>query len=311
MNEATGASPDQPQSAPEQKIDPADIASVMVAIRKGDDDEIKKALSAHVQALVAKHKMDKYKLIILFDEKDEISNWHADRIYSAATGGESKDILLVIHSTGGSVEAAYLISKTCIRLSKVNFVVAVPRKAKSAATLISLGADEIHMGLMSELGPIDPQFGGFPALAMQNALRLLADLSCKYPGSSEMWGRFLSEKLDLRILGYFERVSESAVQYAERLLEGKVLPKGQTPKVLADHFVNHYKDHGFVIDADEAKKLLGDKIAKQNTAEYRFANELHGSLDLVKVFLDFIGNKDYDYVGGVEDGIVIRKKKER
>gem|GEM_PF-6064967 len=34
-----------------------------------------------------------------------------------------------------------------------------------------------------------------------------------------MLAKYLSYKLDLRILGYFERVTESAVQYAQRLLE--------------------------------------------------------------------------------------------
>jgi ClpP class serine protease len=36
-------------------------------------------------------------------------------------------------------------------------VVVVPDQAKSAATLIALGADEILMGPASDLGPIDPQ----------------------------------------------------------------------------------------------------------------------------------------------------------
>jgi ClpP class serine protease len=35
--------------------------------------------------------------------------------------------------------------------------VIVPNIAKSAATLFALGADEILMGYLSELGPIDPQ----------------------------------------------------------------------------------------------------------------------------------------------------------
>jgi hypothetical protein len=311
MSEEDPKAPTQPAEDTAITVDPSEIGSVMTAVRKGADDEIEMALSAHINALAVKHGVQDYKILFLFDEHDEISNWHANRIYSAANNGEQKNIFLLIQSSGGSIEPAYLISKTCARLAKEKFVVGVPRKAKSAATLISLGAHEIHMGLMSELGPIDPQFGGFPALAMQNALRLLADLSCKFPGSSEMLGRFLSEKLDLRILGYFDRINESAVQYAERLLEGKPLPSNQTPKTLSDHFVNHYKNHGFVIDADEAEKLLGDKIVRQNTAEYRFANEVHESLDLLKFFIDFVAKKEFEYVGDVQTGLSLRKKKSK
>jgi hypothetical protein len=39
-----------------------------------------------------------------------------------------------------------------------------------------------------------------------------------------MLSEYIQEKLDLRILGYFERINESAMQYAERLLAGKNLP---------------------------------------------------------------------------------------
>ena len=42
------------------------------------------------------------------------------------------------------------------KLSKGKFSVLIPYYAKSAATLLSLAADEIVMGPMGELGPVDP-----------------------------------------------------------------------------------------------------------------------------------------------------------
>lgn len=287
-------------------------ASGLVSLfrRNASDDELKTGIAKHIMLLSEKHEVTKYKILFLYDNCSDISDWHSNRIYDAASKDPiDLDILLILHSGGGRIEPAYLISKTCKRLSKNKFIVSVPRKAKSAATLLSLGADEIHMGLMSELGPIDPQIGGFPALGMQNALNLLADLSCRYPGCSEMMAKYLGEKLDLRVLGYFERVSESAVQYAERLLSGKFIPDSQTPHSLANHFVNHYKDHGFVIDADESTDLLGDKIIQQKTKEYAFANDAYTSLDFFHFMFEFIRKQEFDYVGTVDDGLVIRKKK--
>jgi ATP-dependent protease ClpP protease subunit len=77
---------------------------------------------------------------------------NSNRIYRAASAaGKETPILLVLHSQGGRIEPGYLISKSCKRLAKDKFVIAVPRKAESDARLLSLGADEIHMGLMSEL----------------------------------------------------------------------------------------------------------------------------------------------------------------
>jgi len=299
---------ENPPSANE--IDPTSTSS-LVSLFKPDanDDEIKIGIVKHVKLLAEKYGVSEYKILLLYDDNYEISGWHSNRIYSGATSDEkNRDILMILYSGGGRIEPAYLISKTCKRLAKNKFIVAIPRKAKSAATLIALGADEIHMGLMSELGPIDPQIGGFPALGMHNALNILASLSCSYPGSSEMLGKYLGEKLDLRVLGYFERITESAVQYAERLLTGKILPEGKSPHSLADHFVNHYKDHGFVIDADEATDLLGSAIVKQQTSEYTFANALYGSLDFLGLAFDILRKQTFDYVGSINEGLMIRKK---
>jgi hypothetical protein len=41
---------------------------------------------------------------------------------------------------------------------------------------------------------------------------------------------------------------------------------------IAKRFVYGYKDHGFVIDRDEAADILGSVIIKTETQEYRLAN---------------------------------------
>lgn len=221
-----------------------------------DDSEITKHLGNHLQKMVEKHGLTKYRVVILHDTYFSIGQWHSNRIYNAISDVSKKsDILMILVSDGGKIEPAYLISKACKRLSKSKFVVAIPRRAKSAATLISLGANEIHMGLLSELGPIDPQIGGFPALGLANALEKIATLSSKFPDTAEMFAKYLTANLDIKDLGYFERINESAVQYAQRLLEGKSLPDGKTAESLAEHLTNHYKDHSFVIDGDEASRL--------------------------------------------------------
>jgi len=66
------------------------------------------------------------------------------------------DLDLMIHSPGGDIDAAEKMLMICRSRSKT-FRVIVPNSAKSAATLIALGADKIIMGDTSELGPIDPQ----------------------------------------------------------------------------------------------------------------------------------------------------------
>jgi hypothetical protein len=63
---------------------------------------------------------------------------------------------LMINSPGGDANAAEKLLKMCrFRFTK-KFNVIVPY-AKSAGTLVALGADRIFMSYLSELGPVDPQ----------------------------------------------------------------------------------------------------------------------------------------------------------
>ena len=68
--------------------------------------------------------------------------------------GENLD--LIIDSPGGSVTAA----ESFVHYLRTRFAhirILIPHQAMSAATMIALSGDEIHMGSHSYLGPIDPQ----------------------------------------------------------------------------------------------------------------------------------------------------------
>lgn len=69
---------------------------------------------------------------------------------------KNKPLDLIIDSPGGLPLPAERIINVCRTYSR-KFRVVVPKLAKSAATMIALGADEILLGETSELGPIDPQ----------------------------------------------------------------------------------------------------------------------------------------------------------
>jgi hypothetical protein len=298
----------------EEKVyDFSDRGDLISAFRDElSEDKIKSLISAHLYKLIKDSGVTGYEVIFLYDDENSISPFHSNRIYHAIKDlNKKKDILMIINSGGGQIEPAYLISKTCKRLSKTKFNVSIPRRAKSAATLVSLGASEIHMGLLSELGPIDPQFGGFPALGLSNAMEKIAEMSERYPNASDMFAKYLTDNVNIRHLGLFERVNESAVQYAERLLSGKELPDGKTPEILADHFTNHYKDHGFVVDADEASTLLGKKVVKEGTKEYELGNVIYDFFGFTTFLFSIFKKKDMRYVGDVLSGLDLNDKKEK
>jgi len=71
--------------------------------------------------------------------------------------GDMGCIDLFLHSPGGVGEVAEKLVEMC-RARCDEFRVIVLNYAKSAATMVALGADVIVMGDPSELGPIDPQY---------------------------------------------------------------------------------------------------------------------------------------------------------
>ncbi|MEH2485849.1 SDH family Clp fold serine proteinase [Bradyrhizobium sp. AZCC 2230] len=304
--EAPSEGPKPPDSVPETSgtaTGPSDGAAApeltwSQALRADNLEAFKKGIAKELNAIISRHKhLDGHEVLFLFDD-DSITNYHSDRLYAAARQCKSngKDILLVIDSPGGSIEPAYLISKTLKRLTAKKFIAAVPRRAKSAATLICLGADEIHMGMISQLGPIDPQISGLPALALGNALRHIADLAEAFPRSSRVLSAYLIDQAPMGKLGYYERVSESAVQYAERLLRDRSLPN-KNPSEVASHLVHHYKDHGFVIDSEEATGLLGADLVKEQTPEYVAADEIYSFVSRAQLVARYMNNKEFWIIG--------------
>lgn len=102
---------------------------------------------------------------------------------------------LIVHSPGGSAEATESIVRY-LRTKFTHIRVFVPVAAKSAATMLSLGADEIVMGAHSQLGPIDPQFllpmsyqNGVAAVPAQSLLQEFerAKAECKDPAMLPAW----------------------------------------------------------------------------------------------------------------------------
>jgi hypothetical protein len=104
-----------------------------------------------------------------------------------ASPGENLHLMLV--SQGGDGEVAVrLVRAAQARCARMTVI--VPDYAKSAATLLALGAHEILMGPTSDLGPVDPQFqlGDFDLVsakdmiaAVERALDDVADRPDTYP----------------------------------------------------------------------------------------------------------------------------------
>ncbi len=198
---------------------------------------------------------------------------------------EDKRVGLLLDSRGGDARAAYQVAML-LRKRCGGFIAIVPRVAKSAATLLALGADEIALGTDGELGPLDAQFvdrdredwlsalDEFQALERLHAFALEAvdssmNLLLQRTGKKvetlmPMVLRFVTdmtrpmfENIDVVHYTQMARILKVAEDYAVRLL----LPKYPTKEAktiaegIARHLVQKYPEHGFVINAEEAKSL--------------------------------------------------------
>ena len=277
------------------------ISDIIFSDKKTDYLEFKKELERllriYIQKFSEKSPLDKH-LVTFLCTKKNLSAYHLDCIHKHLKKSindqaqENKDILLIINNPGGAIEPAFQISKICNKYAeKKKFIVAIPRQAKSAATLLSIGANEIHMGDLSELGPIDPQLpNGFPALGVREALSVLAEIVTKYPKAVPLFSKFLERNMNLEILGWLTRIPQSASQYAQKLLKINYGKNEKKIQEIAKALVEDYKHHGFVIDADEAEAIFGKDISKdlikKNTKEIKAVESLYENLSSLEFFVN-------------------------
>ncbi len=279
--------------------------SLIAGYGKDPSEDARKAFQSQLssylkQELAKQDKFENYNILIMFDNI-KIVKGDSDKIYNAINTfkDKTKPLLLVIVSSGGEPGSAYLIGKLCQEFCNGTFVIVVPRYAKSAATLLSCAANEIHMGSLSELGPIDPQIDGMPTLGLKNSIEHIAELVSKNVGSGEMFSRYLQRTVEPIQIGYYERVAESAMQYAEKLLDKHKESLVSSPKIIADKLVYGYKDHGFVIDKEEALKIFGEQIIKSNTPEYKIGNWIYNTFSKIEGWADGL-NQNFYFIGSLD-----------
>ena len=169
-----------------------------------------------------------------------------------------RDLDLLLHTTGGSVDAAEKLMGMMRRLvGTASLRIIVPDFAKSAGTVMVLGADSVVMSDMSELGPIDPQTiisGRWQSV--QNYLDAYKTYSSMLKIDPEnIVARIMLGKLDPATIKAFEAARERARQAAENLLKrGMFREEGIWSKTVSELLdTTRWKSHGQMISWEDAK----------------------------------------------------------
>jgi len=192
--------------------------------------------------------------------------------------GKTQNIDLFLYSSGGDTMVPWRLV-SMIREYCDKFSVLVPYKAHSAATMISLGADEIVMSDLSELSPIDPStanvFNPSDPQTPQNKIPISVedvmayfDLAKNKFGIKEdvelakIFNKFVESNPQIHplALGNVNRIHNLIRLLAKQLLKSHKSPMGEIEiEKIVDYFTEKLYSHQYFIGRKEAKNDLGLK----------------------------------------------------
>lgn len=208
-------------------------------------------------------------------DKDTVDDIYEDLITNYSDFSGKLDV--IIDSGGGDINSAFNLAMLFRQYGTEKLTFIIPRWAKSAATLLACGGNEILMTPIAELGPLDPQvtqlnalekrYENFSPLAIESTLDLIRnEYKC---GSKDMADKLI-ERLQFPLtLGSFKKTLEIGEEYLTTLLSTKMFDENEEEKIrnLAKKVTLGYVDHGFCINLDEAKyiglkatELKGDEL---------------------------------------------------
>jgi ATP-dependent protease ClpP protease subunit len=179
---------------------------------------------------------------------------------------KAERIYLIIESPGGDVNVAVKLVKILRAVFPKGFSVIVPSVAKSAATMLVLGADEIVVGSSSELGLIDPQiivFTGnpqqpFAVISARFIVRFIENAKREISGNLNLVNVYypLLQQLRPDLIEMAQEAIEMSKEYAKELLRQGLM------KGASDDEINKVVDYlsGEGLPALHESPITYDKI---------------------------------------------------
>ena len=173
---------------------------------------------------------------------------------------------LVLMTEGGAVNVARRIA-LLLREYTNSLNILIPYKARSAGTLLALNADQLVMGRMAELSPLDPQIvpetvvaGGPGKISAEEVrtFRLMAqdwfDVQDKKDGVQLL--SLLTSHIFPTTLSSFYRSEQLMHCLAQEVLACRLLDEDKEKNQhIVDRLINGYYAHDYAITRREAQQL--------------------------------------------------------
>ena len=196
-----------------------------------------------------------------------------EMLHNVPPGG---DVDLLLHTRGGDVDAAEkLVTLVQATVGGGQLRIIIPDFAKSAGTLMALGADTLVMSDSSELGTIDPQIWSDDGHGNQVSQSVLCYLDAFLSHSAALSknpedpvARLMLAKLDPATLKNFEAIRDRARNFAEDQLKRKGRNFSQIAAALLD--TTRWQSHGQMIKWQDARELgLNISYLEPRSAEWQ------------------------------------------
>jgi hypothetical protein len=174
---------------------------------------------------------------------------------------------LVIATNGGTATAARRLALLLHDYTD-RLTVLVPHRARSAGTLLCLGAHELVMGPLAELSPLDPQIGsaaaprpGEPAVLSAEDMRAFREMAQQWFGVVRAEDRLslfglLAQRVFPGSLGAFYRADQLIRDMAHELLRYQLPDVDRVGRdLVVDRLVGGFHAHDYAITRAQAKDL--------------------------------------------------------
>jgi hypothetical protein len=175
--------------------------------------------------------------------------------------GPNQNVDLLLHTGGGDVDAAEKLTLLLqATIGSAEFRVVIPDFAKSAGSLMTLGADVLVMSDSSELGTIDPQVWSddgrgndicHSVLTYLDAFQTHADALRADP--EDPVARLMLNKLDPTTVRHFEAIRDRARHFAENQMRRKGRNFSHIASALMD--LRRWPSHGQMIGWQDLREL--------------------------------------------------------
>ena len=178
--------------------------------------------------------------------------------------GRHQEIALFIKSKGGDIEAALRIVNI-IRTYNDNVTALVSLEAASAATLISLGADEIQMGPLAYLTPIDSSLTHNLSPIDEIFHRKVSVSQDEISRIAKLWSQSANENhvhpyqelykyIHPLVIGALDRNSSLSIKICQEILSYHLNDEKACQRI-SNLLNSQFPSHGYPITLNEAKKI--------------------------------------------------------